>query len=130
MENTQPTKTGKGKGYRAGMSDGSTKPQASMPLGASVNLSSITTATILNALQKTWTSAALEELRSKIGLVAGALADFKQAGGLVAVKQIDVDGRSFVKILLVAEGLDIKKLATADGMDFEISLVAEKAKEA
>jgi hypothetical protein len=97
-----------------------------MLLGASVSSSNGTTATTLEGSRKTWTNAELQELRSKIGLVAGALADFRGAKGLVAVKEKEYNGQSFIRITLVAEELNIKKIVTADGIDFEISLVAEK----
>jgi len=125
MANMQHTKMGKGKGSKAVTLAGLTKQLATMPLGASVSSSSITTATIPKGSPKIWTSAELEVLRSKIGLVAGALADFQRAGGLVAVRQIDVDGRSFAKIILVAEGINIETKRTVDGIDFY--LVAEQA---
>ena len=107
-----------------GMSDASTKPVESMPLDASVSSSKTTTATTLSDSQKTWTNAELSELKSKIGLVAGALADFKAAKGLVAVKEVIFDGnRTFIKIILVAENLNIRKIKTADGIDFDLVAV-------
>jgi hypothetical protein len=80
-----------------------------------------------NASLKTWKKQALEELRLKAGLVAGALADFQAAGGLVVVRNISypVPSGSLVatKIYLVADGLDVKILKTADGLDFDIQPV-------
>lgn len=98
-----------------------------------------TTATILNASKKTWTSAGLAELRRKAGLVAGAIADFQAAGGLVAVKTVEYEpGKTCVKVFLVAENLNVKSQRTADGIDLVVetyhqeptatSLVAESEK--
>jgi hypothetical protein len=70
----------------------------------------------------------LDELRTKAGLVAGALADFQAAGGLVAVKNVEYTAPSGSKLTatrlyLVAEGLNLVAVNTADGIDF--NLVAE-----
>jgi hypothetical protein len=59
--------------------------------------------------------------------VAGALADFQAAGGLVAVKNVEYttpSGSVFTatRLYLVAEGASLKVQQTADGLDF--SLVA------
>ena len=67
-------------------------------------------------------------MQSKIGLVAGALADFQTAGGLVAVLEMPTklaSGRTVyaVKILIVVNGAKITKKRTADGVD--LVLVAE-----
>ena len=126
MANMQNTKMGKGKESKAATLAGLTKLPATMPLGASVSSSRTMTATTLNGSPKIWTSAELEVLRTKIGLVAGALADFQRSGGLVAVRQIDVDGRSFAKILLVAEGINIEVKRTVDGIDFYLVAEADK----
>jgi hypothetical protein len=67
----------------------------------------------------------LEELCLKIGLVAGALADFQSAGGLALVKNIEYEPGIFAsKVLLVAEGLNIRAQKTEDGLDFEVLLQA------
>lgn len=124
MENGQNTQTGKGSEPKVDTLGGSTKSKnsASMPLGASESSSPLPmTATTRKDLVKTWKSAALEELRSKAGLVAGALADFQTAGGLVVVKNIEFEPGKFApKIYLVAEGLNIRIEKTADGLDFDI----------
>jgi hypothetical protein len=106
---------------------------AVMGNGESMNLSAATSATISNASKKTWTSAELAELQSKAGLVAGALADFQAAGGVVVVKNVEYEkDKFFPKLYLVAEGLNITVAHTADGLDFDIqplgsgSLVAEE----
>lgn len=70
-----------------------------------------------------------DELRLKAGLVAGALADFQAAGGLVAVKNVEYTSPSGSKLtatrlILVAEGASLSLQMTADGLDF--NLVAEE----
>src|SRR5262245_57331291 len=114
MENTQPIKTENESEFPAGISDVSIKSGlvADSESSASSNLSSVTNADTQSDSIKTWTSAELEELRSRIGLVAGALSDFQAAGGLVAVKTIShklPSGRVFTatKLILVAKDLDL-----------------------
>lgn len=124
MENTQPMRTENESESQAAISEGSTKSGlvAATESGASLSSSQSTTATTLSGSKKTWTSAELAELRLKAGLVAGALADFQTAGGLVVVKNVEYESGKFsVKIYLVAEGLNVKTLRTADGLDFEVS---------
>jgi hypothetical protein len=104
-------------------SDASTKLGlvAATESGESTSLLLATTVAMPNASKKTWANAALAELRSKAGLVAGALADFQSAGGLVVVKNIEYEpGKFSVKVYLVAENLNIRAQKTADGLDFEI----------
>jgi hypothetical protein len=123
MENTQHTKTKKGQGSKVDTSGDSTKSGlvAVMGKGVSMSLSRDTSATISNASKKTWTSAELVELRLKAGLVAGALADFQTAGGVVVVKNVEYEpGKFFPKLYLVAEGLNIKLESTPDGLDFDV----------
>lgn len=92
-----------------------------MENGESTSSPIATTATTLDASGKTWTNAELEELRLKAGLVAGALADFQSARGLVIVKNIEYEpGKFAVKMYLVAEGLNIRAQKTPDGLDFEV----------
>jgi len=107
-----------------------TKPPSkdSMPLGACKSLSSGITATTQSDLQKTLTSAKLEELRSRIGLVAGALADWQTAGGLVAIKNMTgtlASGRTVkaCRVVLAVDGYQLSVKMTPDGLDFD--LVAE-----
>jgi hypothetical protein len=125
MANSQNTSKAKGSGQDT--SDDLTKQSASglMPLGASKSSRKNMTATILRVLRKTWSNAELEELRRKAGLVAGALADFQAAGGLVVTKNMEYEGGKFVKIFLVVDKINLVAQRTADGMDFDISLVAE-----
>lgn len=123
MENTRPTKTEKEPESPVDTSGGSTKSRLVADTASSASLSSSagTTATMPNGSKKTWTSAALAELRSRAGLVAGALADFQTAGGLVVVKNVEYEpGRFSVKLYLVAENLNVQVRTTADGVDFDI----------
>ena len=124
MENTQPMKTKNESGSPADISGDSTRSAQveATEKGASTNSSPTTTATMQSASKKTWTSAELAELRLKAGLVAGALADFQAAGGLVVTKNIEHEpGKIAVKVYLVADGLNIMAKKTPDGLD----LVAE-----
>lgn len=123
MENTQPTKTKNESESQADTSDASIKSGlvAVTEQSESKSSSETTTATMSKGSRKTWTSAALEELKLKVGLVAGALSDFQNAGGIVVTKQVESDGILAIKIYLVAEGINIKSIKTQDGLD----LVAE-----
>ena len=123
MENSQPMKTKKEHASKVDTSEDSTRSGlvAAMGKGVSMNLSADTSATISNASKKTWTSAELAELRSKAGLVAGALADFQAAGGVVVTKNVEYEkDQFFPKFYLVAEGMNIRVAHTADGLDFDI----------
>src|SRR3990172_6315688 len=135
MENTQPMKTKNELELQAGIWDAWKKSGIveDTESGAFMNSSAATPATTLNASTKTWTSAALAELKLKAGLVAGALAEFQAAGGIVAEKNIEHESGKFsVKLYLVAEGLNIKVEKTPDGLDFLVAapsgIVAEEAK--
>ena len=123
MENTQPTKTKSESVSQVDTSGDSTRSRlvAVTEPAASKTSSPATTATMSKGSKKTWTSAALVELRSKAGLVAGALADFQAAGGLVVVKNIEYEpGKFYPKIILVADGLNVTVEKTADGLDFGV----------
>ena len=127
MENTQLTKTESGHGSPADTSAASTKSGlvAATESAGSGNSPAGTTATTPSASPRIWKKQDLEELRLKAGLVAGALADFQAAGGLVAVRNVPTQLPSgsviySVKIYLVAEGLDVKISHTVDGLDFDI----------
>jgi hypothetical protein len=128
MAKKQHTKTEAGSA--SSTSGDLTKPpsKANMPLGESRSLSSGITATTQNDSQKTLTSAKLEELRSRIGLVAGALADWQTAGGLVAIKNMTgtlASGRTVkaCRVVLAVDGYQLYVKMTPDGLDFD--LVAE-----
>ena len=128
MPNTQHTKTGKESGSKVVISGGSTLPLDSenMVSVAQMNLSLRTPATTPPASKKTAKNA---ELKAKLDLVAGALADFQAAGGRVISKNVEATLPSGtvirgIKLYLVADGFGISKNATADGLEFD--LVAEE----
>jgi hypothetical protein len=130
MENGQPTKTASASENPADISDVSAQSVNSetMPLGELKNSSVITTATTQIVTPKTWKSAELLELESKAGLVAGALADFQAAGGLIHTKPFELNypsGSKFtgVKIMLFVNHVNLVAKKTADGLVFR--LVAE-----
>ena len=130
MENTQPTKTENESELKAATSDDSTKSElvAATEKSESTNSQPNTAATMSSASRRTWKSADLAELRSKAGLVAGALADFQTAKGLAAVKETTYtapSGRKCkgIKLILIVEDVDLVAVRTADGLDFD--LVAE-----
>lgn len=123
MENTQPTKTKSESELKEATSDDLIKSElvAGLEKGASTSSSPTTNADTQRDSKKTWTSAELAELRLKAGLVAGALRDFQDASGLVAVRPIEHEkGVYSVRLYLVAEGLSIKPKETPDGLEFEI----------
>lgn len=131
MENGQPMKMGKGPGSKADTSEDLTKLQDSENMESPESetlLPQATSATTQSGSSKTWKSAELEVLRSKAGLVAGALSDFQTAGGLVAVEifEYEASGSKFsaTKIYLVAENLHVSVKKTADGLDFDIQPLA------
>jgi hypothetical protein len=130
MENTQPTKTKSGPESQVDTSDASTRSAlvAATENSESMSSSQSTIAATPKGSKKTWKSAELAELLSKAGLVAGALADFQAAGGLVAAKNIEYkspSGSTFTatKLYLVAEGANLTVQATADGLDFNLVAV-------
>jgi hypothetical protein len=129
MENTQHTKTGNAPVLQAATSDASTRSQlvAATEQGESVNSSLGTTAATQSVSCKTWANAELEVLKSKAGLVAGALADFQAAGGLVVAKKVTYEHASMkltaTKLYLVAEGLHLTLEETPDGLDFNLVAV-------
>lgn len=55
--------------------------------------------------------------------MAGALADFQSAGGLVVVKNVDYGNVYAVKIYLVVDGASLKVNQTVDGLDFGLVAV-------
>ena len=120
MVNSQRSKTGNGKGSQADTSEDLTKSLPSVNMAGSASKSSPAgiTASTPNASRSTWTNAALEELQSKAGIVAGAIADFQTVGGLVAVKNVEYKPGEFaVRVILFAKGLDVKYIDTDDGAD-------------
>ena len=128
MEYGQPIKTANASEKKADISDDLTKLplSESMPLGASRSSSPATMpATTRIVASKTWKNAELQELKSKAGLVAGALADFQAAGGLIHTKPFELkypSGSKFrgVKIMLFVSHADLVADKTADGLVFRL----------
>jgi hypothetical protein len=134
MESGQPMKKNEEQGSKADTSGVSPKlsNSESMPLGGSQSSPSRTTATTLTDSSKTYKSAELQALRLKIGLVAGALADFQSAGGLtvmdvITYKKASGSENKAIKLLLLVRDADLVAVKTADGIDFD--LVAESEAE-
>jgi len=129
MEDMLPTNKENELGSKADTSEDSTRSKlvADMEKKELKNTSKTMTATIQNDSLKIWTNVELEKLRSKIGLVAGALADFQEAGGLVAVKPVETEFQGHIiitqKVMLVAEGLNLVAVETEDGIDFDLVAV-------
>jgi len=106
--------------------------RASMPLDELKNIKERTGATMLKDSPKTWKKTELAALESKAGLVAGAIADFQSAGGLVVMTQEKYKTSSgtenkAIKLLLLVRDVDLVAERTVDGIDF--CLVAESEKE-
>lgn len=127
MGNTQPIKTGAESGKKADISDALTKSPrlASMVKSASQSSRTTTTATMQKGLPKTWTNVELGELRRKAGLVAGALADFQAAGGLIVRKEVEYtlpSGRKYkaLRFHLIVENANLVAEQTPDGLDFNV----------
>jgi hypothetical protein len=127
MENGQPTKTGSESERKAVTSGAS----ISLPLSEStegnalMNSRKSTTATTLKGSLKTWTSAELAVLRSKVGIVAGAIADFQTAKGRIVRDEVIYTAPSgrvckAIKLILLVEDVDLVAVKTGDGTDFNI----------
>ena len=127
MENGQPTKTGSESERKAVTSGAS----ISLPLSestegnASMNSRKSTTATMSKGSLKTWTSAELAVLRSKVGIVAGAIADFQTAKGRIVRDEVIYTAPSgrvckAIKLILLVEDVDLVAVKTGDGTDFNI----------
>jgi hypothetical protein len=132
MESIQPTKAGSGPESQVDTLAASIKSSPVAVTESKESTSSLppTNAATPSVSRKTWKSAELTELKSKASLVAGALADFQAAGGLVAVKNIEYtvpSGSTFTatRLVLVVDGISLQIQQTADGLDF--NLVAEQS---
>ena len=123
MANMPNTKTENESEPKAATSEDLAKSQKKDSTGkaASRTFPSHITATTQNASKKTLKKVDLVVLKSKAGLVAGAIQDFQEAGGLVVLKNMEYEGGKFVKINLVAEGFDLVANHTVDGIDFFIT---------
>lgn len=132
MENMLSTKAASGPGSPGDLLDASTRSVqlATSDESGSRSSSPATNVGTPSGSEKTWTSAELDNLRLKIGLVAGALADFQAAGGLVAVKNIGYEApsgsRTATRLYLVAAGLNLVAVSTPDGIDFQVEAGGEK----
>jgi hypothetical protein len=131
MASGQPTKPASASANQADTSGDSIKsvPSESMPQGESQNSSPTMAATTQSDSSGTLKSAELVNLQSKAGLVAGALADFQAAGGIVVSKEVAYkvpSGRIYtaIKLYLIVRDAAILKRDSADGLDFY--LVADK----
>ena len=126
MENGQSTKMGNESEKREDLLVDSIKSQKSgiTEKKESANSSKTTTATMLKGLQKTSKNVDYQALKSKAGIVAGALADFQRAGGMVvlAKKEYEHSGSKYaaIKLFLVVENMNIVAVNTEDGVDFDI----------
>lgn len=135
MENTQPTTTENEAGKPVDILDASTKsgPAEAMESSASTSSSPSTGAGTPSASRKIWKSAALDELKLKAGLVAGALADFQTAKGTVVVQETKYTAPSgrecrAIKLFLVVEDVDLVAVRTADGIDFDLVADTDEAR--
>ena len=127
MENGQLIKTEKEPEPKADTSDASTLSPVSVPTDGSESrsLPKNTTATTLSGSRRIWKSVELEELQSKAGLVAGALADFQGAKGKVVRKEVTYTAPSgrvckAIKLFLIVEDADLVAVKTPDGTDFNL----------
>lgn len=134
MENGQSTKAKSALEPQAATSDASIKSGRSKgDTGNSGSMSSSPTtsesATTSTASSKTWTSAELAALQSKIGLVAAALADFQTAGGMVKATPIKHPQGESLKIYLVAANLNLVAVETPNGIDFDVLPLGKEEKQ-
>lgn len=130
MENTQSMKTKPENVSKADTSEDSIKSKlvAGSENNESMSSSPNTSASTPKSSTKTWKNAELAELKLRAGLVAGALADFQGAKGVVTTKEIVYtapSGRTCkaIKVILIVENADLVVEDTPDGLDF--NLVAE-----
>ncbi len=133
MANGQRTKTSKGSGSKAAISDASTlSPNSESTQGNELRtFHANTTATTLKGSKKIWKSAELVELQSQVGLVAGVLADFQMAKGLIVREEVTYKSPSgrdckAIKLILLVEDMNLVAVKTADGIDFNLVVAEEK----
>lgn len=135
MANGQRTKAGKESGLKAATLDASTSWQPSENTENGALMSSrkymSTTATTSKGLRKTWTSAELAVLKSKAGIVAGAIEDFQNAKGTVVRQEMTYTAPSgrvckAIKLILLVEDMNLVADKTDDGIDFNLVAVEEK----
>jgi len=90
-----------------------------------------TTATMPKDSKKTWTSAELAALQSKAGLVAGAIADFQTAKGMIVRDEVTYTAPSgrvckAIKLILIVEDMNLVAVKTDDGLDFNLVAVKDE----
>lgn len=131
MENGQPTNKETEPASKAGTSAGLEMSSQAENTGGGASRSSqkTTTATMPKGSKKTWKIQELAELQSKIGLVAGAIADFQGAKGRIVRDEVTYTAPSGrvckgIKLILLVEDVDLVAVKTNDGLDF--NLVAEE----
>ena len=132
MVNGQPIQTEDESGNREAISDDLTvlPPSESTESEGSQNSSPPTaeTATTLNDSRWTLNSVELEVLKSKAGLVAGALADFVTARGWVVRDEVPYTPPNMrtcraLKIILIVPEYDVVAVETPDGLTFDVVAV-------
>lgn len=134
MGNGLPTKTEKESESKGDTSEDLTKSRlVAVTEKPELKTSSITdtTATMPKDSQKTLKSAKLQVLRSKAGLVAGALSDFQAAGGTVVRQEMTYNLPSgtykALKFIIAVKEVDLVANKTSDGIILD--LVAGSLKE-
>jgi len=129
MGNGQLIKTGNESGSKADTSAGLrvSRLVAVTPKPESESLSIPTTAASPNGSPKTSPTLDLEELRSALSLVAGALADFQSAGGTIVRQEMTYTlpsgSHKAMKIILAVKGVDLVAVNTPDGIVFDLVAV-------
>ncbi len=127
MENGQRTKMEKESESKVDTSADSTKSKLlAVTAKPESETSSITdtTATMRKGSQKTLKNAKLQVLRSKVGLVAGALQDFQEAGGTVVRREMTytLPSGSYkaLKFIIAVNEIDLVAENTPDGIEFDL----------
>lgn len=129
MENGQLTRMEGESEKKVDISDDSIKSAKleSTERDESENSHKTMTATMQKGSQKTSKNVDYQVLKLKAGIVAGALADFQRAGGIVVStkKEYERSGSKYlaVKLFLVVENMNVVAVKTADGIDFDIVAV-------
>jgi len=127
MGNGQPTKTGNESESKVVTSGDLTESRLVAVTGKpELKTSSITdtTATMQKDSQKTLQNVKLQELRSKAGLVAGAMQDFQEAGGTVVRQEMtyNLPSGSYkaIKFIIAVKENDLVAVQTNDGIEFDL----------
>lgn len=127
MANGQRTKTEKESESKVDTSDDLTKSRlVAVTAKPESETSSITdtTATMQNASLVTSKNAKLQALRSKAGLVAGALQDFQEAGATVVRQEMTYNLPSgtykALKFIIAVKEIDLVAVQTPDGIELDL----------